>query len=181
MNKKIKLWHITSEKNWLIFQNRGRIYADGKYLLKELKFAYKWMANQMTERLGPGNSYPVWAWYQYNNHKKRIPDLRSSGHLGKGTKGVRLEFWMYQNEILLSDFSLWHYPLNNIYLGDDDKIEKEINKYLHTNKPPEIQRKIEESWCKIFNLKRKTNKIIQATMWEIPIDRIVDKIFFIAR
>ena len=60
------------------------------------------------------------------------PDLRSSGHLLKGERGVRIEFRVSDRLILLSDFDLWHYVLNYWYLPesqkDDEAFESELSR-----------------------------------------------------
>lgn len=38
-----------------------------------------------------------------------------------GTQGVRLEVEIPDAQVLLSDFDLWHYPLNYWYLPDDEE------------------------------------------------------------
>ena len=70
--------------------------------------AYDWMVEQMERRLGPRpkpGAYPLWAWYQWDGAARRRPDLRSSAHVPGGTKAVRIEFEIAEEQIVLSDFS----------------------------------------------------------------------------
>ena len=59
------------------------------YFAKENNFAYKWMVEQMKQRIGepplPQITLPVWAWYQYSSRKKNKPPLSpiDKGHDGK--------------------------------------------------------------------------------------------------
>jgi len=50
--------------------------------------------------------------------KKRMPDLRSCGHLPRGIPGIRLELEVEEERVLLSDFSMWHAVLNQTYLAE---------------------------------------------------------------
>ena len=70
--------------------------------------AYDWMVGQLEQRVKnyPRKKYPIWAWY----HPK--PGLRRSGHLPCGTSGVRIEFLVSSDRVLLSDFEAWHGVLN---------------------------------------------------------------------
>ncbi len=92
------------------------------------------MVGQMQIRLGEppaGVTYPIWAWYQWQDAKRRLPDLRCRAHLGKGEVGVRIEFTKPAGQILLSDFDLWHLPLcYRSYIGynqaDTQKVEEHM-------------------------------------------------------
>jgi len=88
------------------------LYADPACVPKEFHHAYIWMCAQMKQRLPHYDGhYPWWGW-----HTPR-PDLRGSGHLPRGTQGVRLELELDPAETLLSDFDAWHAVLNRGYLG----------------------------------------------------------------
>ena len=84
------------------------------------------MMNQMEKRIGKSeidNQYPIWAWYQHQDISKRRPDLRKSGHLPIGTAGVRIEFEKNYQQVLLSDFVLWHFPLSYKSIIAENKTE----------------------------------------------------------
>lgn len=73
----------------------------------------------MSRRIGEpplGVRYPVWAWFQYENERSRRPDLRRSAHGPSGTRAVLIEFDIAEDQVLLSDFDLWHYVLNEWYV-----------------------------------------------------------------
>lgn len=64
--------------------------------------------------------------YKYNGlHRK--PDLRRSGHLAKGTKGVCIELELDESQILFSQFEMWNWVLNGNFVpyGNDDCVELE--------------------------------------------------------
>ena len=81
--------------------------------------AYRWMADQMRKRIGdpplPEIQYPVWAWYQYGSGKWRKPPLSvetmSCGDSPSSVE-VMMELHIPDDQALLSDFDLWHIPLN---------------------------------------------------------------------
>ena len=70
------------------------------------------MRRQMQLRiLGYSGRYPWWGW------ARPKPDLRRTGHLPQGTRGVRLELELADDQVLLSDFDAWHVVLNRGYLA----------------------------------------------------------------
>ena len=144
---------------------------------------------------------PLWAWFQCDGATCMKPDLRSSGHLLKGERGVRIEFRVSDRLILLSDFDLWHYVLNYWYLPesqkDDEAFESELSRRglsFYKEKPlrnAAFHRKITESWARIFDLDwtdrgrsitpTRAKKSIQASFWELRRNQVRDVRFFRAR
>src|ERR1051326_8759863 len=115
------VWTIQADYVWEMLQRDGILY--GPETVDDWLFwrtAYDWMVEQMERRIGPGpkpGAYPLWAWYQWDGAARRRPDLRSALHVPGGTKAVRIEFDIAEEQILLSDFSAWHVPLNYGYLA----------------------------------------------------------------
>lgn len=163
-------------------------------------YAYRWMVEQMNVRIGAPpipNILPIWAWYQHNNIDRRKPDLRSTGFLTKGTKGVRIEIEKKETEVLLSDFELWHYPLGYYKIDDSEDeaehfyslLEKENVKFGDNNCPLPIKEMIEKSWEKIFDMeycpeysaKPFSQKLIQGTFWSLSLDEVKKVDYFTAR
>ena len=155
-------------------------------------YAYKWMSEQMRLRIGEppvdGIDYPMWAWFQYDSAKKRKPP-RSPKDIPEGISAY-MEIEVPDNEVLLSDFNLWHAPLNQSaiidwkHIGKDiDKLEKEAGRLLSFDEyPTEIRDRIEKSWEAIFDLelrnrdvgrRHKRNRSIQATFWALKKEHIV--------
>ena len=106
------LWTIQTKETWAHAEESGvlectDIDAD-KGVDSEFRPAYDWMVGQLEQRVKnyPCNKYPIWAWH----HPK--PDLRRSGHLPRGTSGVRVEFLVSSDRVLLSDFEAGHGVLN---------------------------------------------------------------------
>ncbi len=164
------------------------------------------MVGQMQIRLGEppaGVTYPIWAWYQWQDAKRRLPDLRCRAHLGKGEVGVRIEFTKPAGQILLSDFDLWHLPLcYRSYIGynqaDTQKVEEHMYCELKEagiaaddfeNYPPESKTKIEKSWERIFDPSFNDSywggdwsmRSIQATLWQVSLHEVIKVTKFTAR
>ena len=133
---------------------------------------------------------PLWAWYQWEGEQRRRPDLRSSGHLPRGEQGVRIEFEIDANLVLLSDFELWHYALNYWYLptssAEGDTFEMKLAEQgssFYKTKPlpdPVFDKAIRESWERIFNVGwaeedlavPRAEKSIQAAFWGLPLESV---------
>ncbi len=196
------LWTIQSIAAWKILQREQVLFADQRYSEDLFLDAYRWMAKQMEQRIESKSeimSLPLWAWYQWDGIERRKPDLRSSGHLPKGQRGVRIEFEQSDKGVLLSDFDLWHYVLNYWYLprtvADGEAFEAELSEHnlsFFKMKPLPVRayhQRIEDSWNRIFDLDWGEEKIsepyakkqIQATFWKLHFDQIKDVQVFTAR
>ena len=143
-------------------------------------YAYEWMAEQMKKRIGLPPlldiKLPVWAWYQYSSKKKRKP-LKSKFENLHDTPCVLMELEVPDNQVLLSDFSLWHIPLNAGHIIKDKKLSRKIDAYYpceFSDFPANLQKVIKDSWEVIFDLRNRdrdlnpkamSNKSIQATLW----------------
>ncbi len=106
---KIKLWTIQDERGWNELQSKGILIAKKEFIDPYFRTGYDWMRNQMNSRIEYRNKeiqYPIWAWYQSVNKKRKKPDLRESGYLPKGNQGYRIEFIKNSKDVLLSDFEL---------------------------------------------------------------------------
>ena len=128
-----------------------------------------------------------------------MPDLRAAAHLPSGTAGVRLELEVNPDDVLLSDFDLWHYVLNYWYLpvslSEGERFERELRSKglcFHRTIPvsdKEYHEKIVASWCRIFDLdwaqrniaSRRNEKSIQACMWQIELEMVRGRKDFKAR
>ena len=151
------MWTIQPVETWERLQTSGCLYTDGRRIPSELRFAYRWMRQQMRSRIpGYGGRYPWWGWA----HPK--PDLRRAGHLPRSTRGVRLELELLDEEALVSDFNAWHAVLNRGYLALDETEFDDFYQHFdavvpdpHAWPPPEPwHAAIVSSWERIFNLDR---------------------------
>lgn len=194
----MKLWTVQPIEWYEKLTQDGIIYGTESYIYDEYIFGYKWLMSRMEERIGPkfhNNNFPIWAWYQWDGINKKKPDLRSTSHFMKGVEGVRIEIEKDDKDVLLSDFSLWHFPLSyHDYIGkseeDCNDFETRLDKLglsmkFYNDYPLNIQIEIQKSWERIFDLnfedsyitQKNENKVIQATFWSLSIDEIkkVDK------
>lgn len=170
-------------QNGVVYCNR-QSWLSGVYNLQ-----YDWMAEQMRKRVGepprPEIKYPIWVWYQYISKKRPVPTMSSKDIEKEETEAVMLELEVPDKEVLLSDFSIWHLPLNNgaiTYKHVDRQLEKELEEYENQHKgylrvedySPGLQKKILKSWERVFDLdacnpnismRKRQNRAIQGTIW----------------
>lgn len=123
----------------------------------------------------------------------------------KGEAGIRLEIEVAPSRVLLSDFHLWHYPLNLWPLIPNEIEEAKLEADLKSAgfSPPFDDRKFQAlikanprlaerftgSWELIFDLSWQNpdytdsieNKSIQAVLWEIKLSDIRKVDRFISR
>lgn len=149
----LRVWTIHRMGWWHLLQKRGVLGGDGRRAgWPELRRSYRLIMGQMQHRVpGYRGGWPVWFWYTPK------PDLRSSGHLQKGTHAVRLELEIPAARALLSDFESWHCVLNNGYLALAE------NTYIDNA----TQQQIEASWPRVFDL----DALRESGYWG-PVDRI---------
>lgn len=155
------------------------------------------MADQMRLRLYPPHyRFPLWGWYNWEGKECPKPDLRASGHLPKGANGVRIEFEIPEDRVLLSDFDAWHFVLNRWFLflyeqeGKDfiEELERAGIRQRWPYQEP-FHSRIINSWQRIFDLEAGapewrgtlSKNCIQATFWELKLSQICHVDTFIAR
>lgn len=184
----ITMWTIQDIPAYEKMQETGILEVpNDNFVTPDYVPAYDWIKTKMLERgLLPSSSsqvYPVWAWYQLCGQRK--VDLRS-GQGMKGARLVRIEFDVPRDEVLLSDFCLWHAVLNNGYIGDNEQEDE----YYWDNESLFSREDIEKSWEKIFNIAEIQKnpylcepelQSIQATLWKIDMDQVREVKFFTSR
>jgi len=196
------LWTIQSTDVWQKLLGSKILRCYNRYVDKDDYNAYAWITEQMENRIPvprPSNAMPLWAWYQWESERRKRPDLRSSGYLPRGEPGVRIEFYIKDDWVLLSDFDLWHYVLNYWYLpqslADGELFEKKLAEHglsFYDTKPlsdPIFHDSIRQSWERIFDIEweegdfvyPKEKKSIQATFWELRLKDVRRVNEFIAR
>ncbi len=199
---KLKLWTIQEENKIDEISSNGKLICTSNNYSKEWNKEYLWMVRQMKNRIGNPKvkeQYPIWAWYQHQDSNKPKTDLRKSGHLPSETKGIRIEFEKKENEVLLSDFVLWHFPLcyKSIIASNEQDANKfesklkrlKLDKLNFAELPKKVQQEIEISWDRIFDMNfekiyyahPKNEKKIQACCWEIRAEEILKIDKFTAR
>ncbi|MGE7021663.1 DUF3841 domain-containing protein [Solibacillus cecembensis] len=129
-------WTIQVMEKWKDVQNVGYLSGSAEYIWEEFVEPYEWMMMQMKNRLpNYAGEYPIWLWTER-------PDLRRSGHLAKGEKGVLLKVELDERDVLLSEFQAWHIVFYNAYLDLD------VNEDDHDYSLDEIHK----SWELIFEI-----------------------------
>lgn len=188
MNKKISLWSF-QPINVVEQLNQGETFiCDPKQseLLQlekdtphqDFHRSYKWISEKLSQKYKkPDNvSFPIWSWYKtYGKHKK--PDLRQFSMYDNNYSLIELSY--NENEVLLSNFDLWHSVLNNSYCaitttGEEESLYTESQKYFDELLFNSSQKQIEKSWESIFNIdKKENNSFIQACTWFIKPENVV--------
>lgn len=199
------IWSILTPEAWHELNRKGYVRADRRHADEYFIASYDWMADQMERRLKtprPSKSaMPIWAWFQWYGNKRQKPDLRSLRHWHpKGERAVRVGFRVDDDRVLLSDFELWHYVLNYWYLpktfAEGDAFEAKLeaaglSTYRHSHEDPipraKYRREVEWSWERIFDIEwcepaithLPKTRSIQATLWELRRDDVVDAVQFV--
>lgn len=186
------LWTIQTEPAFERLQRHGRLRGDWRRVDPFSRGAYRWVAQAMTERIGPPprpGGAPMWAWYQWGEGHTR-PDLRFGGHLPRGQHGVRIEVEIEAEQTLLSDFTLWHHVLNYWYLPHSEADGAAFDRLVESKglpnplpKPftdPALHDRVVRSWERLFDLSvvdeyvtgPAERKSIQATFWELRLEDV---------
>lgn len=199
----MKLWTIQTIEWYEEFKKNGIIYGEKQFVDPDYIFGYEWLIKQMEQRIGPrpiSEGFPLWAWHTWDSVKKQKPDLRSTAHFPKGTKGVRIEIEKDPKDVLLSDFDLWHFPLAYYYyIGKSEEDCNRFDTHLQSkgfafnddyfDLSLELQEEIQQSWERVFDLTlndpfityKSEDKVIQATFWSLSIDEVKKVDFFTSR
>lgn len=182
----LKLWTVRPASDYALLQTQGVYVADERFVLPEWRCAYQWMADQLAKKVPPpaGVTVPVWAWYRAHGSLRPKPDLRRSGHLAKGQKGVRIECVLPAEQVLLSSFDGWHAVLNNHCLSLDDAEYENHEHLARTLSAEAFERVKQQSWQGIFDLNLLPDpKIyeVQAVFWQLPWSAVVRVDDFTAR
>ena len=190
----MKLWTIQTTEFYDTLQKNGVVYCDREsWFCQEYREMYDWMAGEMRKYVGnpprEGVRYPIWAWYQYTSRKKPRPPISPSLLSSDQEKGVMLEIEIPDNEVLLSDFDLWHIPLNGHPISGDEKLMHRFKAFraIHGGScdfgdyPDDLQYDIMLTWGVIFDLRTKLckwiakamwNRCIQACFWELKLEQV---------
>lgn len=186
------LWTIQVPEFYNQLMELGYAYCPGidDFTREYLIYPYNWMAGQMRNRIGepplPEIEYPVWAWYQYMGGAQKKPaKVRSALSSGTSEHGYEmlLELNVPDDEVLLSDFIMWHIPMNHsdyLVRPRSRSFMRMANRYsrqFFSEYPPDLKEVIYRSWERIFDLrpnhKSSYNKDIQATLWWVKKEWLV--------
>lgn len=182
----LKLWTVRPLSDYEILCQNGIFRTDETFIDDYHVDAYRWIAEQLAKKTPkPTNvTMPVWAWFRYEGTKKPKPDLRKTAHLPPKTQGVRIEFDIPENQVLLSDFDAWHCVLNDFcYALTDDEYDY-YEKLEQTLSKTEFLAIKQQTWQRIFDLDLIPNPdeyAIQAVFWELKLEWVKKVDFFTAR
>ncbi|HEY9787561.1 MAG TPA: DUF3841 domain-containing protein [Candidatus Obscuribacterales bacterium] len=189
----MKLWTIQSLARWERLQRDGVLQASRFDSELFNPSAYLWMTDELKKRVGEppeGAAVPLWAWYQWQGTTRARPDLRARAHVEKGEKAVRLEIEVPDHQVLLSDFQLWHIPLNSGVLArteaEVDAFDAELAKaglafkMAEALMDPDFGPRIRKGWELIFDLEFSDpyftcpmeEKSIQAVFWQLRLEQV---------
>lgn len=185
----MRLWTVQSYNVYEVLRTTGiyRCNSDLSSLLEEDTFvnAYEWISEKMKSQIGnpPDNvKFPVWAWYKVDGQHQR-PDMRTFG-MRVFQKSVLMEIEIPDNQVLLSDFDLWHIVLNDTiyykassiegisYEKWDAETDKEDEYYNSLSNEEKIIYK-QNSWERIiYTNTNNLSDFVQATFWELKKEQI---------
>lgn len=158
--------------------------------------SYDWLCNFLEKKSKRPNGveYPVWAWHTFCGKRKK-PDLRYNCYGHKGEELVCMELDIPDEYVLLSDFELWHFVLNNWWLDtemfrdgfSEDDYDKNRQAF-HSLSKEEQKRLTEESWLNIFDIGQVVDNDfirrgvdIQAIFWELRMEWVRKVQYFVHR
>lgn len=129
----MKLWTTQSADAWAELQSKGVLRAPFSVTMAadpewdNFAEPYKWMREQMIARgiLPPQDhqdTYPLWAW---RDHVVAFEDWARNKRRSKfwRSQNVFLEVDIPDNQVLLSDFELWHLVLNGSTATPEEREE----------------------------------------------------------
>lgn len=162
----MRLWTLQDPAFFDTLHKRGVLRTDGRKIEEGpyYRAQYRWMMRQMREReKGTGKRYPLWF------HDQKI-DMRGV-HGPGGRKFLRVEVEVPEERALVSDYMLWHSPLNNSLLAvteaeweafhdeEERRLGKRRGRFILPNAwwmnpdsdyPPDLRERILDSWERIF-------------------------------
>lgn len=140
---------------------------------------YDWMTQQLAQRVTkPAKAtVPVWWWL---NDQKQPPHFSSDDRNNPDDPYVIVEADVNYCDALFSDFELWTYVINNMYLHPitnetNDQWNKTQNWFESL---PTVQQcaELTRSWELIFGIHPLANMGTQACTWSINLDTVT-KVF----
>lgn len=191
----MRLWTMQPVEVYDILMRDG-IFICNPSKISEPSFVdrYGWLNNKLNEKdPKPHNiQYPIWAWYRFDSKEKK-PDLRHSCYGTRGEKMVCMELEVPDEKVLLSDFDLWHFPLNDWWLDDcfhpgynEEEYDK-AHEWFKGLSEEEQKKEKEKSWEQIFNIEPfesdwiARGKYVQGVFWELKREYVKKVQFFTAR
>jgi hypothetical protein len=209
------LWTIQHLNVYNILKEKGIYKPERKYTMAynniDISQAYEWMKYSMYLLCKSSINMDdeiIWAWYQWEG-KRKPRDMRKSGYCTKGLPIVQLKIDIPDDNVLLSDFDLWHYVLNGWLIPENEYEKEEYDidtmimlqeqkRMIEEKRPCSIdyikmsfqwEKRIQKSWDIIFNIDDNKiyalngcqNKTIQATFSELKYNQILSVKHYISK
>ena len=203
----ITLFTNISKEYLDMLNNEGKILCDISLSQmynesKQFSFAYNWIKSEFIKRTGAielyyTNYFPIWSFYKYdgNNSNEDFDKYDDTA--------AQLTLQFNEEDVLLSDFDVWHCCLNTLFIADSEEEDNEYDSFLskynisrhllldddyaNLNKyAAEARRIMLKSWNKIFDIQNENeytyipneDKTIQGNIKYITKKDIVDmKVF----
>jgi hypothetical protein len=149
------------------------------------RLAYEWMKDAMDEAGLQGRRpdiNPWWCWIRAGDGYVKPTNLNEDENF------VLLELSLAPEDVLISDFSMWHVPLNywlNAEEEEDEAFENELkaagfNIYMDKPLPEPYHSRVQASWRDVFNLdvvngftNELATKAIQGVYWTLRPENII--------
>lgn len=127
VNEKVKLWtfqHYDFYKD--VMEHEIACCTKKSFMWDDCSEAFEWMAQKMHERVGNPEmseaSMPVWAWHTCYGKFNRKPRRSINNFDSDNLELVFMELEIPRDRILVSDFLLWHLPMNGLAIGNDEGV-----------------------------------------------------------
>lgn len=130
--------------------------------------SYEFMCRSMKARIpNYSGDYPIWAWVKRPDRHQKRRETKIARDENKDVYLITIE--IPRSRVLLSDFGMWHCPLNNggIFLnGEDDDDDHQP-----------IWKDVIESWNHIFDIERDNKQLLKEFGVCDRIQACVDRVY----
>ena len=174
--------------------NSGLPYmADGRRVPRSVRIPYKWLRNEMRERLPESTGRtPIWMIAKPNFQRRRICDWRCQTNVGNLCGGVHVtpgKTWMRvrlpADRVLLSDFDRWENVIQGQYVPENEDDAYEWDDHvrrtfrlgafepipdIETGWPKSLLRNVIRSWSRVFDTANATTiqgSFERLVLWDV--------------
>lgn len=152
----MKVYTIQAEEILYKLEKTSKVFADKRFICaKDFRSSYNWYLKQAQKYCPAWEGDSMWwVWLEK-------PDLRAWRYFrdtrsGKTKNMVLLELEIDPKLILVSDFELWHFVLNQSYLPYNEKEDKRFDKRskgkLFESLPKNLKKEVVKSWERCLKL-----------------------------
>ncbi len=185
-NRKIKLWTRQDLKSLDMLQKMGVVQTTRDHLGEKFDVIsdyviklYEWFVDAASKKVAKPESveFPIWCSISEENMLRPTPET------------VVYVLEVDSAEVIYFDGAKWDYVLNHLYIpkdkADDEAYKKEMALRGHKNLfsfvdfktahlYPAEKKQIIDSWPRIFDIDEWNIFVVQANIWEIRPDMIVE-------